>query len=574
VLGPAKVDLGMGMTQQYVAAAGDKFGNRIAGLEFTWSVAEEAGGTIGADGLFTAGDTPGAYADSVQVEVSQGGVTVNATGSVTVEQERLLFRSTRDTENGELYVMNLDGTELTRVTFNGATEFVLNWSPDGRRVLYDAFALNGGIFATNDDGNWSVLLTENQFEFANLYASWSPDGQKIAFVRWTFATGVQDLYVMDADGGNETRITNTPNDDEFVPAWSPDGQQIAYDLTPAGENGFIYVINPDGTGPRQLTIHEANDTGPVWSPDGSEIAFTSARNGNQNIFVMNADGTNISQLTASSAFDVDPSWSADGTRIVFSSDRGGNFELYTMNKDGTGVTRLTNNDTDDGHPRWAPRKAGVTVTEDSLALATEAEPADQSIANLTASVRGAIVRVLRDDGGSGSGFIIDASGLIVTNNHVVTGAESLTVVLDDNREFDATVVGRDMVRDLAVIQITVPDEALPVLPLAEVGSIQLGQQVVTMGYPLGSNDLNITQGLISSLKSDTGRNMQWVQTDAAVNPGNSGGPMVNLQGEVVGVITLKFVDAAIEGVGFTISAATVRTYIERLKAGEVLGQEP
>jgi serine protease Do len=110
--------------------------------------------------------------------------------------------------------------------------------------------------------------------------------------------------------------------------------------------------------------------------------------------------------------------------------------------------------------------------------------------------------------------------------------------------------------------------------LAEVGLPALGQSVLTMGYPLGSSDLNITQGLVSSLKSDPSRNIQWVQTDTAVNPGNSGGPMINLQGEVVGIITAKFVGTAIEGVGFAISAATIRTYFERIKAGEVIGEEP
>ena len=575
VLGPADLELGMGMTQQYVAAAGDKFGNRITGLEFTWSVTEEAGGAVGADGLFTAGDAPGAYADSVQVEVSQIVVTVAATGSVTVEQDRIAFSSDRDNASGDIYVVNLDGTDVKAVSANASTEFIHSWSSDGRRIVYDDFSLNGGIITTSDDGSWPSLVLQNSNEVGNIYPHWSPNGQKIVFSRWTFATGAQDLYVMDVDGGNLTLLTDTPLDDEFVPAWSPDGTQIAYDFTPAGENGFIHIINVDGTGGRRLTTDPANDTNPIWSPDGTKILFMSNRGGDDEIFVINTDGTDLLQLTSNFSEDISADWSPDGTRIVFASDRDGNFELYTVNADGSNPTRLTTEpDSFDIDPRWAPRKAGVTVTQDSLALATEAEPTDQSIANLTVSVRGAVVRVLRNDGGSGSGFIVDANGFIVTNNHVVTGAESLTVVLDDGREFDAILVGRDMVRDLAVVQITVPDEVLPVLPLAEVGSMALGQQVVTMGYPLGTDDLNITQGLISSFKSDTGRNIQWVQTDAAVNPGNSGGPMVSLQGEVVGVITLKFVDAAIEGVGFTISAATVRTYIERLEAGEVLGQEP
>ena len=577
VLGPADVALGMSMTQQYVAAAGDKFGNRIAGLEFRWSVTEEAGGTIGADGLFTASDTPGAYADSVQVEVSQGDVTVNATGAVTVEQDRITFVSDRDDEAGELYVMNFDGTDVTRVSFNEAAEGIHSWSPDGRRLVYDEISPDAGILTTSDDGSWTSLIRPSTGlnDFA-VWPNWSRDGKKIVYVKYDFLAGSFDLVTMDADGGNVVQLTDTSNL-EGHPSWSPDGSQIVFTLTFTSGGNSIYVINADGTNLTRVTNPTSgNDGWPIWSPDGTRILFFSTRDGDEDIYAINPDGSGLVQITTNSAInDGFPSWSPDGSRITFNSDRDGATDLYIMDTDGSNVKRLTTESgSRDVGPRIAPPKQGVFITEASLTLATEAESEDQSIADLTASVRGAVVSIRRDDGGSGSGFIVDASGLIVTNNHVVSDAGTLTVVLDDGREFEGTVVGRDMVRDIAVVQITVPDEELPVLPLAEVGLPTLGQSVVTMGYPLGSTDLNITQGLVSSLKSDPGRNIQWVQTDAAVNPGNSGGPMVNLQGEVVGIITAKFVDTAIEGVGFAISASTIRTYIERLKAGETLGQEP
>ena len=91
-----------------------------------------------------------------------------------------------------------------------------------------------------------------------------------------------------------------------------------------------------------------------------------------------------------------------------------------------------------------------------------------------------------------------------------------------------------------------------------------------MGYPLGLEDLSVTRGLVSAVKDDTGRNIRWIQTDSAINPGNSGGPMLNLQGQVIGVVSAKFVGVSIEGVGFAISANTVRLYLDRLLEGEAV----
>jgi len=185
-------------------------------------------------------------------------------------------------------------------------------------------------------------------------------------------------------------------------------------------------------------------------------------------------------------------------------------------------------------------------------------------------VRGAVVRVLRDDGRSGSGFIVDASGLIVTNNHVVVDAEGLTIVLNDGTEFEGTVVGRDLVRDLAVVRVASDNGPLPVLRIATVNGPQLGGTVLVLCYPLGSATLNITRGIASAFEFSLGENVGLVQTDAAVNPGNSGGPLVNLRGEVIGVVSAKLVGASIEGVGFAIDAETLRTYVKRLSAGETI----
>ena len=142
---------------------------------------------------------------------------------------------------------------------------------------------------------------------------------------------------MNADGTNQTGITDNPASDE-APAWSPDGSKIAFDTGREG-NEEIYVMNTDGTKQIRLT-HNFPSGFPAWSPDGSKIAFTSDRDGNEEIYVMGADGSNQTRLTHNPTSDL-PAWSPDGSKIAFTSDRDGNPEIYVMNADGTDQTHLT-----------------------------------------------------------------------------------------------------------------------------------------------------------------------------------------------------------------------------------------
>jgi serine protease Do len=181
--------------------------------------------------------------------------------------------------------------------------------------------------------------------------------------------------------------------------------------------------------------------------------------------------------------------------------------------------------------------------------------------------------------GAGSGFIIDPSGIIVTNNHVVEGAQALRVVLPppDNRSFDAQLVGRDPQTDLAVIKITAA--SLPTVPLGNSAALRPGDWVVAIGNALDlPGGPTVTQGVVSA----TGRDEQeppsqsapntagptlydLIQTDAAINPGNSGGPLVNLQGQVVGINTLGSSQA--QGIGFAISIDGAKPIIDQLRHG-------
>ena len=166
--------------------------------------------------------------------------------------------------------------------------------------------------------------------------------------------GNAEIYVMNADGSGQTRLTNNPANDD-VPAWSPDGAKIAFQSTRDG-NYDIYVMNADGSGQTRLTTNPYfNDDVPAWSPRGGKIAFKSTRDGNAEIYVMNADGTGQTRLTTNSATDGNPVWSPNGAKIAFESNRDGNYEIYVMNADGSGQTRLTNNPATDARPGWSPK---------------------------------------------------------------------------------------------------------------------------------------------------------------------------------------------------------------------------
>ena len=146
----------------------------------------------------------------------------------------------------------------------------------------------------------------------------------------------------------------------------------------------------------------------------------------------------------------------------------------------------------------------------------------------------------REQKGSGSGVIIRPDGYIVTNNHVGSGATSITVTLNNNQQYDATVVGTDPVTDVAIIKVDATD--LPTIPMGDSDKLRLGEWVLAIGSPLGAQlRSTITAGIVSakgrSMPSGEFKIESFIQTDAAVNPGNSGGALVNKKGELVGINT-------------------------------------
>jgi len=166
----------------------------------------------------------------------------------------------------------------------------------------------------------------------------------------------------------------------------------------------------------------------------------------------------------------------------------------------------------------------------------------------------------------GSGVIIDPSGTIVTNDHVIRGASAVHAVLADGRQIDAEVVGADAQNDLAVLRIQ-SKTPLPAAKLGTSSDLMIGETVVAIGSPFGLTK-TVTSGVLSamgrSFKANDQLYIDFLQTDAAINPGNSGGPLLNLDGEVVGINTAIFSGA--QGIGFAIPVDKVRRIVQELKS--------
>jgi serine protease Do len=166
----------------------------------------------------------------------------------------------------------------------------------------------------------------------------------------------------------------------------------------------------------------------------------------------------------------------------------------------------------------------------------------------------------------GSGFIIDKDGYVVTNNHVIEDADQIKVKIDDEKEFDAQVIGRDPSTDLALLKIKSNSHDFPVLKLGDSAQLKVGQWVVAIGSPFGL-ERTVTAGIVSAKGRVIGSGPydDFIQTDASINPGNSGGPLLNLKGEVVGINTA--IIASGQGIGFAIPINLAKGIVAQLKSG-------
>ena len=291
------------------------------------------------------------------------------------ENGKIAFASNRD-GNYEIYVMNADGSDQTRLTFNEADDQAPSWSSDGSRIVFCSNRDgNYEIYVMNADGSGQTRLTFNEAD--DVDPVWSPNGKKVAFVRGRY---VVHIYVMNADGSDETMLTpDLPPSNAQCPAWSPDGSKIVFtresnrDTSSRYRSNDIWIMNADGSHPSELSYVRALNFYPDYAPDGRRIAFVSADElGVIELYVMNSDGSQPARLTSfrvrsyGLSFDWSVAWSPDGSKIAFNGgdelEGHGEDEIYVINVDGSGQTRLTFNRARDIDPDWQPLRRNPSLT--------------------------------------------------------------------------------------------------------------------------------------------------------------------------------------------------------------------
>ncbi|MEI6427755.1 MAG: trypsin-like peptidase domain-containing protein [Pseudanabaena sp. ELA607] len=220
----------------------------------------------------------------------------------------------------------------------------------------------------------------------------------------------------------------------------------------------------------------------------------------------------------------------------------------------------------------APQNHGNHLASDWFAAAYGQQSDEQTNINVYQVASPAVVSIITNNS-AGSGSIITEKGLILTNAHVVNSARRVTVVLADKRRFTGQVIVSSRNPDLALVQLQNVTTPLPTLKLSQDNDIQVGQRAFAIGTPFGRFAGTLTTGIISRI--DTDRNL--LQTDAALNPGNSGGPLLNSRGEVVGVNTAIFTSSSSNsniGIGFAINMATVRRFLTNAPRGTFVATNP
>lgn len=252
---------------------------------------------------------------------------------------------------------NNNVTDPIQLTFNGSIDRQPAWSSDGPDGQWLAFTSNRnggwGVYKMKIDGSSLTMLNNSG---SSLEPSWYPMDRILFSIA---KPGSEDVYVMNNDGTNRIRLTNTAGYDEY-PDWSPDGTKVVYTSAGGivGGTKYIWIMNADGSGKYRLSTQSGIQ--PAWSPDGTKITFkcymkSSTSTSNNNICMINANGTGLKRLTNETANAHDPDWNPDGTKVVFASNRDGDWEIYTMSTNGSNVQKLTSNvGIDDNYPVYSP----------------------------------------------------------------------------------------------------------------------------------------------------------------------------------------------------------------------------
>ncbi len=289
----------------------------------------------------------------------------------------------------------------------------------------------------------------------------------------------------------------------------------------------------------------------------------------------------VPALPAESVTGLDGTPEADGEKTPGSESAATDVAVTVPDKATIEKLPAKRQDADkDGRPDIAYDENGSVLTsagETVLSVATVVDRVAASVVEITTETRaqsGYLGQYITS--GAGSGVIIAQEGYIVTNHHVIDGANTITVRLNDGTEYPATLVGSDAETDVAVLWIDAGGRALTVATLGASYDLVVGEDILAIGNPLGSLGGTVTEGMISATAREitvNGSNMTLLQVSAPINPGNSGGGLFNLAGELVGVVNAKMSSEEIEGLGFAIPSDTAYDVVcELIAYGYVRGR--
>jgi TolB protein len=271
-------------------------------------------------------------------------------GVAGVARTRIAFASDRDDGRKALYIADYDGFDQRRGTQHHHLDFQPRFSPDGSAMSYISFP------AKNRPPVLAILNHEPVFDGPGMIfsASWSPDGDEIAFAATRDEPGNSEIYVMRRDGTNIRRLTHHPAID-VSPTWSPTGRRIAFTSDRTG-SPQIYSMDAEGLDLKRISMKGSYNAEPAWSPLAgvNEIAYASRFSGGVFDIVVHSLVTNeVRFLTSNQGLNESPQWSPNGRHIVFTSTRTGTPQIFTMNRDGTNQRQITfegGNTT----PSWSP----------------------------------------------------------------------------------------------------------------------------------------------------------------------------------------------------------------------------
>ena len=273
------------------------------------------------------------------------------TGIYELNGPKIVFISS-ESGTSEIYTMNIDGTDVTKLTSDGETKYEPSFSPDGTKITYirgsDADDTSE-VYVMDADGSKQTRLTFNTCRDSR--PVFSPDGNTIAFSTMRDATSDHawnsEVYVMNSDGSFPTRLTYS-NYADYNPSFAPDGESIVFNSRRdntcewAG-NAEIYVMNANGSAQTRLTYTDGLTYNPVYSPDGTSILYQASAATGRQIFEMAADGSNPTQLTFGTIQCSSPMYSPDGRKIVFWEflmTEPPQVKIYIMNRDGTSILEI------------------------------------------------------------------------------------------------------------------------------------------------------------------------------------------------------------------------------------------